>query len=446
MPEIPLEDCNVQNIKARCGTLQVYEDRLNRTGRHISLRVVLVPAQADWAVKPDALFFFAGGPGGSVIDQVGYYTSMFGYAHMDRDLVFVEQRGTGQSHPLICPPYDPKLTFDEYVKQCQASLNGDPRFYTTAMSVDDFDEARQVLGYDQIDLIGASYGGTVVQVYLQRHEDHVRSAIIDHSTLLRIPFMSVLPRSSQIGMDNLFTRCEKDAECQAAYPDLRNEFKELLMRVARQPAITEVLNPLTSKPIVFDQSDLAATIHNVLFNTSTAMSLPRLIHDAYTIGDFSDFAQIAIKLNQSSGTNTDELLMHQEIMCFEPWAAGTVAGMMEFGKGSYYLNVALNNLQSHACNYLPKPPAEALYGPQSGSNAPILVLVGEIDDQNPLENMAAAQELWPNAQIFVEPGQGHAYTVTQCKIDLVNAFIANPTKALDTSCLKDSAPPFEIRK
>ncbi len=195
-----LEDCTVQNIKARCGTFQVYEDRISRAGRQILLRVVVVPAQMDWISKPDALFFFAGGPGGSIIDMVGTYTVEYGYANMDHDLVFVEQRGVGKSNRLTCPPYDPKLTPEEYGKLCLASLDGDPRFYTTALSVDDFDEARQALGYDQINLIGGSYGGTVVQVYLLRHEDHVRSAIIDHSTLLKIPFMSMLPRSSQVGL------------------------------------------------------------------------------------------------------------------------------------------------------------------------------------------------------------------------------------------------------
>jgi pimeloyl-ACP methyl ester carboxylesterase len=435
----------VQNIQARCGTLQVYEDRLSRSGRQIPLRVVLVPAQMDWAAKPDALFFFAGGPGGSIIDMVGSYTAEYGYFNMEHDLVFVEQRGVGESNPVACPPYDPQLTPDEYARQCLEKLDGDPRFYTTALSVDDFDEARQVLGYDQINLVGGSYGGTVVQVYLQRFEDHVRSAIIDHSTLLKIPFMSMLPRSSQIGLDHLFARCEQDTACRGAYPALRTEWEELLARVAKQPATTQATDPQTGKPFVFDQKDVASIIHNMLFTTRTAMHIPRLIHKAYADGDFSGLAQNALQSMQS-GSDPNQLVMHNEIMCFEPWAAGTAEAMKQYGKGSYYLNVALDSLKenSRACNLLPRPLPEAIYAPQVGSKIPVLVLVGELDDQNPLENMAGAQELWPNVKIFIEPGQGHSSTVTSCRIDIENAFISDPLKTLDTTCLKESAPPFDI--
>jgi hypothetical protein len=142
----------------------------------------------------------------------------------------------------------------------------------------------------------------------------------------------------------------------------------------------------------------------------------------------------------------NQLVMHNEIICFEPWADGSAEAMQQYGKCSYYLNVALENLpeDSRAGNLLRRPLPEAIYAPQIGSKIPVLVLVGELDDQNPLENMAGAQELWPNVQIVMEPGQGHSSTVTSCRIDIENVFISDPLKTLDTTCLKDSAPPFDI--
>ncbi len=215
--------------------------------------------------------------------------------------------------------------------------------------------------------------------------------------------------------------------------------------MAKQPATAQATDPQTGKPMVFDQNQLAATIHNVLFSTKTAMRIPRLIHEAYTSGDFSELAQLQLQFNQATDS-TSQLIMGKEIWCYEPWAAGSVEAMKQFGKDSYYLNVALDTLQENnrACNLLPRPMPEAIYAPQSGSLAPVLVLVGELDDQNPLENMAGAQELWPNVQVVIEPGQGHASTVTSCRIDIENTFISDPLKSLDTTCLKDSAPSFDI--
>jgi hypothetical protein len=157
---------------ASCGTLIVPEDRLTGQGRTIPVRFVVFPATGrDRA--PDPLVYFAGGPGDSAIADIPIRLPGFVSLNLNRDLVFIEQRGTGQSNPLTCPAFPTtladKAALRASVQSCLARLRGDPQFYTTAMFTDDVSQILTDLHYATADLIGGSYGPTAGQVFLLRH-------------------------------------------------------------------------------------------------------------------------------------------------------------------------------------------------------------------------------------------------------------------------------------
>jgi pimeloyl-ACP methyl ester carboxylesterase len=162
---LALSDCTVGGFPARCGTLRVPEDPQVGTGRQIGLRVVVLPATGT-PVARDAVFYIEGGPGGVATDAIGMMAETFSTVRTHRDLVFVDQRGTGGSNPIACParpPARPRGATDAQhaelaVQQCLRQVDGDPRFYTTPYAMDDLDTVRAALGYDQIDLYGGSYG------------------------------------------------------------------------------------------------------------------------------------------------------------------------------------------------------------------------------------------------------------------------------------------------
>src|SRR5262245_48624127 len=106
-PKLQFEPCRLPgwNEDVRCGKYEVYEDRRARTGRRIALKIVVLPALND-KPAPDPVFYFAGGPGGTAVGTItrlgkSYLASL----RRERDLVFVDQRGTGQSNPLACRLY-----------------------------------------------------------------------------------------------------------------------------------------------------------------------------------------------------------------------------------------------------------------------------------------------------------------------------------------------------
>src|SRR5437764_12232061 len=140
--KIALAPCRLKGsaYPAQCGTLRVPEDRSNPGKREIDLKIAVIPALAR-AAEPDPLFLLAGGPGQAATEAFGPILGTFERIHRTRDLVLVDQRGTGSSHALRCEGADPSAPFavrlagdsmsEERFKKCLASLDADPRFYTT---------------------------------------------------------------------------------------------------------------------------------------------------------------------------------------------------------------------------------------------------------------------------------------------------------------------------
>src|SRR3954447_26894730 len=97
-----LKACKIEGFKedGLCGTLAVWENRATKQGRRIDLNVVVVPA-SDADPAPDPVFYINGGPGYGSTGAAGL-ANFLADVHRRHDFVFVDQRGTGKSHPLHC--------------------------------------------------------------------------------------------------------------------------------------------------------------------------------------------------------------------------------------------------------------------------------------------------------------------------------------------------------
>src|SRR3954468_9896257 len=214
---------------AYCGTYRVFENRAAASGRTIDLKIVVAPAlRRD--PKPDPLFIFEGGPGGGAATLASQRIPMFRHFQTDRDIVLIDQRGTGESNPLDCAADadddDDLSSVDEYPVQrfrtCLEQLQADTSFYTTSLAMDDIDDVRRYLGYERINLWGGSYGTRAALVYLKQHEASVRAVVLDGVAPpdMRIPLY--MARDGQRALDRVLDDCEKDTSgCAKAYPGLR---------------------------------------------------------------------------------------------------------------------------------------------------------------------------------------------------------------------------------
>jgi pimeloyl-ACP methyl ester carboxylesterase len=435
---------------AWCGTLRVPEDRSHPSGRQIDLKVVVVPALAEVA-RPDAFFALDGGPGGAATQNFKWLPSVFWAIHATNDIVLVDQRGTGGSNELTLPPMrntsgltpaQADAQIADWMHAALASVNADPRFYTTSVAADDLDAVRAALGYDKIDLYGPSYGGTAVQYYLRQYPENVRVAVLDGATPLDVPLLERLAPNSQHALDLVVARCAADSLCHAAYPDLAAELKTVLTRLETPITVTDPASGLTA---TIDKTAVAPGIHQALLSASSSSVLPMAIHLAWE----GKWMEVASAMTAPSG-NDKMLLMSEEIRCSEDWAAFDPAQVAGQGVGSYAVEWETSVAQAQAaiCRDLPLGVVPANDAAPVRSNLPVLWVVGDTDPQDPPANLSAVPSQLPNSAIVVVPGQGHTVGHLGCMPSIIGAFVdAGTVKGLDTSCVADglvAIPAFRL--
>jgi len=196
---IEWQPCRLKGMahEALCGSVRRPLDPARPDGTAIDVHVALVPALARHKL-PDPVFFIAGGPGQSAIDLAGPLTAQMGRLTNRRDLVFVDQRGTGRSAPLRCEddgdvlqPLADRLDTAAQVTRaarCAHALahlpHGDLTRYTTTIAMADLDAVRAALGAPRINLVGASYGTRAALEYMRLFPHAVRRAVDRKSTRL----------------------------------------------------------------------------------------------------------------------------------------------------------------------------------------------------------------------------------------------------------------------
>ncbi len=446
----PMQACTLTDAWGVCGTLRVPEDRSDPEGRSIDIRVAVIPAISA-TPKPDPVFFLDGGPGGAATEDLGWTVNTFTTVHLDRDIVLVDQRGTGGSNRLVAPQApdtsgmtlaQAKDTVARWVADVLAALPGDPRFYTTSVAMDDVDAVRAALGYDQINLYGASYGATAAQYYMRQYPQHVRSVVLDGATLLDVPVFERIASNSQAALDVLFARCAADQACHTAFPDVAAEFKSIMATVTEAPVTTTVPHPWTGKPMVIDALTMAGAIHTGLLSAETSALIPLVIHEAY-LGHWDAVATAIAAAMGPQSADTSQLVMSSVIRCSEAWARYDPAEVQRTGATSYDLDAQLAEARNQAmvCPYVPKGVVPADDAAPVRSDLPVLLILGQADPQDPLANVAQAPVEMPNSLTVVVRGEGHTVGHLGCMPQMVSAFIvAGTTKGLDTTCATSGVP------
>jgi pimeloyl-ACP methyl ester carboxylesterase len=253
-----LSPCRVAGFgtQVQCGSVQRALNPAQLQGVQIEVHYVAVPALARRKLS-DPVFLLAGGPGQSAIGLAPLLTKQMRRLNNRRDLVFIDQRGTGKSAPLQCEDdqrsplaqqLDP-MRRNALMRQCLGQLqklpHGDLRFFTTSLAMQDIDAVRQALGAPSINLVGGSYGTRAALEYARQFPQYVRRMVIDGVAPPDIALSASVSTDSQAAFDALLASCEQDAGCQKAYPKLRADWAALL---AQMPQPVTLTHPLTGVP------------------------------------------------------------------------------------------------------------------------------------------------------------------------------------------------------
>src|SRR3954463_8678839 len=238
---LTLKPCRLEHparmlaVPAECGSFTVPEDYAAPNGRRIKLFVARVPA-ISLNKAPDPLFLVAGGPGTSAVDLYTSSATPFDRVRRDRDIVLLDQRGTGRSHRIDCKNEDLD-DFDrvnevevgpENVKcRDELSRTSDLRQYTTSIAVKDLDAVRAALGYQRINLYGGSYGTRVAQHYARRYPQSTRALILDGVVNPEQVLAPAIAIDAERALQRILKRCRDNASCAKAFNDPAADYRTL---------------------------------------------------------------------------------------------------------------------------------------------------------------------------------------------------------------------------
>ena len=449
--EIALSPCDLTaaggrlEVDAQCGTLAVPLDPRDPGGEAIDLYVAVVEALAEQGA-PDPLTVIAGGPGQAATSFYVTAEAAFARVVRKRDIILIDQRGTGESAPLMCEAGEDDLFLEsgnvdrmvDASRECLEGLGHDPRFFTTSVAVRDLERVREALGYAELNLYGISYGTRVAQHYLRRYPDRTRRVILDGVLPPAVALGADVPLASQAALDALFDRCEADAACRQAFPDLRSRFDAVLARLRETPAEVTLDHPRTgdATDVVVDHWMLIGVVRLLVYQPQTASLLPFLI-DVVDRGDYRALATQVFLLTE--GLEGLSVGLNNAVVCTEdvPFQGDVDLD----AQAATYMGTTFVEVLERTCELWPRGLMDDDLRELVLSDKPVLMLSGELDPITPPHYAQRAAASLTNVVDVVAPGQGHGMLMTTCGQRLAAEFLdIDVASALDRSCVDRIRP------
>jgi pimeloyl-ACP methyl ester carboxylesterase len=442
---LDLEACRVAGIQARCGTFEVPENRADPDGRRIDLNVVILPAKSK-NPEPDPLFFFHGGPGGAATTLAPAFVAL--PFREDRDIVLVDQRGTGGSNPISCGPDDLEVLLASLARfdlssqlECLDKLDADPRFYTSREFIADIDAVRVAIGAGRINILGGSYGTRAALEYLVAYPKHSRSAILRGVAPMSFTLPRDFARDSQAALDDVLADCVNDRACAAAYPDLAGKVAAIVRRLESRPVGATIRDPRTRQRIrvTVDREMFAAAIHYTLYSSDLSARLPKMI-DAAHGGDFTPLLDsLTAFISAIIGTLSDGLFL--SVTCAEDLPFVTDEEFRSLGENTL-LGAEFGINLKRTCEHWPHATLPPSIKEQPETAVPILLINGEVDPVTPPHHTEKIMERLPNALHVIVPDTSHADLFPGCVRRLASRFLERGSvEGLSADCIQKRRRP-----
>lgn len=427
--------------RLRCGTVAVPRDHDSPASGQFNLAVVVVKSAVQPS-SPDPVVYISGGPGGPLTIYADYQ-ARHPYAPA-RDLILVDQRGTGRSEPRLCPELTARMVeadmtaladmTEQHLAQSRATYLAcrdaakargiDLNDFGTTVTAEDFDWVRQALGAAQWNVYGESYGTTVAMTLAARHPSTVRTLVLDSV----YPPDPVPPRPDiwAAARASFFRACAVDATgCAALFPNLANTYAETLDRLRAKPLPVD-LPPQLQQPgnrVMLTAPLFELIVGNLIYYPRNYPGLPRLIaavHDDDTNGLSAVITTLAME------SAAFDIADQTAVECRDrPHLRMPPVGDAGPSEKVRWFGICA------AWSALGPPPVVP-----AGTTVPTLVLAGQFD---PVAGVALSRQIADEVgarAIWVEfPGLGHNVRFfSPCAAGIVSRFIEHPEAALDTSC------------
>lgn len=437
VPEVT--PCFIDGFRERvaCYEAEMPIDYADPGAGTLTLGYVIIPARSrDGAADP--LFVLAGGPGQAASEYGALANIAFGDVLAKRDLVLIDQRGTGRSMPLRCALDGVGESLEEstrVIADCRAGFDVDVSAFTVENVIRDMEAVRAAHGYQEINLWGVSYGTRTAALYVRRHPQRVRSMVLDGVLPPDVSLYESAPASAERAKSLLIEACSYQPSCAERYPALESQI-EALMDQARAGDLHYVgPDPLSGAPI-----DLAVpfetaveALRAVMYQADATGVLPYAIDAA----DQGNLAPLMAGLgNGSAVADSMHIGATLSILCGEEvertsQEAVAAAAEASFAGTSYY------DSWRRFCDGWDYrlPEWDDIHDPLT-TDVPALLLSGHLDPVTPPGLGQHLADSLQNARHIIVPGTGHNTSFAACLPQLIGEFIETlDSGALDASCL-----------
>lgn len=426
---IALSECRIPKVAqaVQCGTLEVPENRADPQGRKLSIFVAILPANTR-SPSPDPLVLLAGGPG-QAASTLGPFALQLSAVRRTRDIVLVDQRGSGRSSPLDCAAFAPdehaEFDIDPVPKSllCAwqlAQRHIDARQYTTAAFVDDLEAVRDALGYPTLNLWGGSYGTRVAQEYVRRHPARVRSVVLDGVAPPSMRISFDVWRTRDDALDDVIAACRASAVCAKAHPDPAGTLQSIRAALAGGRNVT-LRDPRTGiardMHVEFDM--VIGALQPLTYSPEAASLIPELL----ALAQAGDYAPLVASSLVVIGDLPEQFspALHYSVTCAEDVPRVTHAERQSGVADERVRSLARRTLA--VCDHWPKGEYPADAAKPLVSNVPTLLLSGGLDPVTPPAYATEVAKTLSSSKTIVARGFGHIVSPHACAPRLVAAFV-----------------------
>ncbi|MCS6192722.1 alpha/beta hydrolase [Shewanella baltica] len=435
------DTCYVEGVSDRlnCGFVTVPENPNKPDGKQIQVHYVVLPAVKN-VNHEEALLAIAGGPGQSAIDNAAGFDAMLSKVRQQRDILLIDQRGTGRSNLLTCDEgAQSPLSFDDdnadtlaETQKCLAKIDADVTQYGSLNAIKDFEAVRQHLGYKKLHVYGISYGTRMAQLYMRLYPAHLATVTLDGIVPMQ---QSVLEIGASIdrGFDLLFKDCQETTACHDQFPGLKAEFDQVAASLAKAPVMENVYDPVTGEKtmLTMTRGKFYGSIRMALYQANVRALVPHAIHQAAK----HNFQPILGLYSLTIDNAGMAMGMHASVVCGEDMHRITPA-MREQAQHSFMGKTMLEGLEA-TCEVWKVPAVDDSFSEPISSDIPTLLLSGEIDPATPPSWGELAMEKLTNAKHFVAPYATHGVAYQSCANNLIADLVrSGSVKDLDGECLK----------
>ena len=446
----------------RCGYLIVPQNRSVPASATIRLAVAILKSPIAHPA-PDPLIFLTGGPGQGLLGSNWTIRSRDFWAR-DRDLILIDQRGTGFSQPsLQCPEVGRMFlaTLQKHVTlaredaleaqafaRCRSRLVGqdvDLSAYNSIENARDIADLRTALGYSRVNLYGISYGTRLALTVMRYFPEGLRSVVLNSVYGPTVNVFTDPQRSAARLFDRVFAGCQRTASCRSRYPHLQRDFSQVVQRLDKKPVNMIVQGPNG----LLNAKATGEVVANILFFALyDARGIPAARDAIFWAArrHYSLLENMAAAFVILNGSDIISQGMNASVECSED-APGTTQADIDTSARALpaFLRkdfAAQSKRGLHDCQVWNVPAVSPAQKQPVVSAVPTMILEGQDDPITPPAYGAEVAKTLSSSFSFLYPGEGHGVSSQgPCPFDMIWTFLDNPAHKPNDSCIASLREP-----